>query len=192
LPKKTNDKKRNEMTPTNEKRTSLAKRLLISTGVIVALVTGIVLMKLSKKGPPIEVGDGSITFHYQDGIQKKSDTQIEVDKLLRKVRSISIGDYNQPPSSKIDVQKRKWTLTSNSTPQFQLSRNEYLLEDGVAGTCPVAWTGSGLLYTCTPAGGTQLTPVTITFSDGNCPGTTSPSCTLSCASGKCLLQLEYK
>ncbi len=181
--------------PANEKKTSFTKKLLISTGVILVLGgAAIILAKLVLKGPPIEVGDGSITFHYEDGgIQKNTDTQIEVDEWFHKVKSISIGDYNQQASSTLDVRGRKWTITSNSTPQFQLSLDEYLLEDGVAGTCPVAWTGSGTLYTCTPTGGTQLTPVTITFSDGkNCPGTASPSCTLSCLSGKCLLQLEYK
>jgi hypothetical protein len=69
------------MMPTNEKRTSFMKKALISTGVILVLGAGILLLKLVLKGPPIEVGDGTINFHYDDGgIQKNSDYDVELYK----------------------------------------------------------------------------------------------------------------
>jgi hypothetical protein len=184
------------MAPTNETRVSLQKKLLISTGVIVVLGAATILAKMLAGDSPIEVGDGSITFQYKDGIKNNSASQIEADKLLHKVKTISIGDYSGSLGPPMDVRGREWTIVSNNTPQFQLSLKTHLadLEKGVVATCasPTGWVASGATYTCIPTVGTQLTPATITFSDGDCPGTSSPSCTLSCPSGKCRLELIYK
>lgn len=179
--------------PTNDQKTFFTKKLVISSGAAI-LVAGIILFKLfGSADPPIEVGDGSIKFHYDGGIKKNSANEIEADKFLHKVKSISIGDYNKASSAPIDVTGRQWTLTSNSTSQFQLSLRSHSLgfEDGVPANCPSGWSGADADYTCT-MGGSKLTPVTVTFSDGNCPGTSSPSCTLTCPSGSCQIQLEYK
>jgi hypothetical protein len=186
------------MVPTNDTRMSLQKKLLISTGVIVVLgaVTSLVMMLAGDS--PIEVGDGSITFQYPDGINNISAHQIEADKFLHKVKTISIGDYTGALGPPIDVSGREWSIVSNNTPQFQLSLRTHHadLEKGVVATCAssTGWVASGATYTCSPTVGTQLTPATITFFDGDCPGTSpaSPSCTLSCPSGKCRLELIYK
>jgi hypothetical protein len=181
--------------PSNKEKSSLLKTFLIAASLFLVLGVAVTLVRtLTSSGdPPIEVGDGSITFHYGGSIKMNSNNEIEVDKFLHKVKSISIGNDGIPPSSTIDVRGRAWSITSSSTPQFQLSLTSHALglANGVAATCPSAWSGSGSDYTCTPTAGGQLTPVTITFSDGNCPGTSSSSCTLSCANAKCLLQLEY-
>jgi hypothetical protein len=172
------------------------KKALIAAGVVVVLATGIiVLRKFTAKDPPIEVGDGSIKLHYDGGIKQSSDPhEIEPDKFLHKVKSIQISDYNGSVTSTIDVKGRLWAITSNSTPGFQISLRSHSLglEDGVPALCPVVWSGANSDYICTPSGGTQLTPATITFSDGNCPGTSSPSCPVSCPTGKCQLSFEYK
>ncbi len=171
------------------------KKLLMSTGVVLALGAAAVLIaEFVKADQPIDVGDGSITLHHAGKIKKNSDTEVEADDFLHKVKSIAISNYGQSPTQTIDVTNRAWSLSSNSTLDFQLSLRSHSLgfEDGVPAYCSSRWSGSGSDYTCTPTGGTKLTPVTITFSDGNCPDTAMPSCTLSCSTGRCLLRLEYK
>jgi hypothetical protein len=98
------------------------------------------------------------------------------------------GDCRRCPQHR-PLQARDPSFAS-STPQFLLSPKTHVssLDEGVAGTCPVSWSGSdGVHYNCPSP--TKLTPITITFDDGKCPW---PSCTLSCPSGKCLVQLDYQ
>src|SRR5437764_13191095 len=96
-----------------------------------------------------------------------SANEIEPKKFLAKIRTISIADYGQPPISTMDIKNRQWTLTSNSTPNFNMSVKSHLLgfEDSVPSYCPSAWTGSQPDYVCNP-GATQFTPETLTFPDG--------------------------
>ncbi len=189
--------------PTNHTRMSLQTKLLISGGAIVLLIAAPILyLKLRAAGPPIEVGDGSITFQYPDGIDKKSNHQIEVSKVFSKVRTISISDYNSLPGAPhqdIDVDGREWVLTSNDTPQFMITLRSHAVDTGkgVGGTCasPAGWVGTGSSYTCVPTVGTKLTPATLTFTDGDLcpiPGSKSPSCPIDCSSKKCDVRFYYK
>lgn len=170
---------------------SFKKKLLTAGGVVALIASGILINTLRSGDQPIYVGDGSIKLHYDGPIDNNPPNEIEPHAFLHKVRSISIGDYNQPPSSTLPVKNRKWTLTSDPTPNFKISLRSYVLdlENGVPAYCPSGWSGAAPDYVCT---GSKLTPITVTFSDGNCPGASSRSCKLSCPSGSCQMRLEYK
>jgi len=173
------------------------KTLTVTALTAVAALLLYLLFEIARaEDPPIIVGDGSITFHA-DTIKKISDNELEVLKLLHKVRSVVVADTNGvPTSTPIDLSKgNAWTLTSVSG-AVVLTNDPQLLgaQEGVKGGCPSGWKGDGTDYTCVPDG-SKLTPATLTITDENCPTTNQPTCTLTCAngpSGKCQIQLTYK
>jgi hypothetical protein len=145
------------------------------------------------KDPPIIVGDGSITFHA-DTIKKNPGNELEVVKFLHKVKSLVVVDTKDgTTSTPIRLKGMDWTLTSMSG-AVVLSNDPQLAgaQEGVKGDCPRDWQGSGMDYTCTPTDGSQLTPATLKITGENCPTTNQPTCTLTCPSGKCQIQLAYK
>jgi hypothetical protein len=145
------------------------------------------------KDPPIIVGDGSITFHA-DTIEKNSSNELEVVKFLHKVKSLAVVDTRDgTTSTPIPLKGKNWTITSVSG-AVVLSNDPQLagVQEGVKGDCPGDWQGSGMDYTCIPADGSQLTRATLKITGENCPTTNQPTCTLTCPSGKCQVQLTYK
>jgi hypothetical protein len=180
---------------------SATQKILTVTGFTVIAALLLYLLLGSRGGPttdpPIIVGDGSITFHA-DTIQVNSTNELEVLKLLHKVKSVVVADLNHvPTSTPIDLSNGKvWTLTSASG-AVVLTNDPQLLgaQEGVKGGCPTGWQGGGMDYTCYPTDGSKFTPATLTIMGGNCPITGQPTCTLTCAngpSGKCEIQLAYK
>ncbi len=148
----------------------------------------------NRRDPPIIIGDGSVTF-YADKIDKKSDTELEALKSLHKVRSLVVTDANSgATSTPIDLKGLDWTIT-NASGVVNFSTDPQLLglQAGVKGDCPAPWKGGGTDYTCDPGNGSKLTPATLKIQGQNCPpGSAQQSCTLTCASGKCRVELEYK
>jgi hypothetical protein len=173
--------------------TSTQKRLAAGAVAILAAVALYFFWKrFDSYDPPILIGDGSITFHA-DTVSKNSDYELRVWKFLRKARRIGIADYPNDPSSWIDVDGN-WTLTGASGSTAFIISPYTLVTEGEKATCSAAWTGGGTDYTCAPTDGSKLTPATLTFTDNKtyCPGTTSPTCMLSCPSQKCKIVIEYK
>ncbi len=162
------------------------------TAIVTAGITGAIVLGLSlasKTDPPIYIGDGSVVFSH-DSIDAISPTQEEAHRFLHKVRSIKVTDASGTILQTIDVKDRQWGLTSaNNRVRFDFHWRDLGLAVGLVGTCSQSpWQGGGTYYICRDD---QLTPATLTFTDGNCPGTNAPACTL-CQSGHCLLELEYK
>jgi hypothetical protein len=162
-----------------------------TAGAAVVALVALALYLFSKPfdsyDPPILIGDGSILFSA-DRINKNSNRQLEVSKFLHKVYTITTVDLSPGgASSSITVKDRNWTLTSASG-AVVVSLNP----PGVKADCSTDWNGIGTYYSCDPSDGTKLTPATLTFTDGNCPASGTPTCTLSCMSGKCQVRLEYK
>jgi hypothetical protein len=172
------------------------KVAVIAGALLVAGAAAMMVIAFDAGDSPIEVGDGSITFQ-SDGAQKndQNDKEVSVNKLLRKVKMIDIRVYDTSVIlQSIDVRGRDWTLSSVSS-QVQVSRHTVvpLLQDSVTATCTVTWSGSGSVYTCATTDGSQLTPASLTFSDGNCPSGATPTCTLTCPDGKkCVITLHNK
>lgn len=172
---------------------SSTKKALTALGLAVAGAVALYLIYLNNRtDPPIMIGDSSVYFH-SDGITKNSDTELEASKFLHKVFSIVVVDATSGTSSSaIDVKGRDWILMSaNNTVSVTPDPQLFGLQAGVKGDCPTPWQGSAMDYTCVPTDGSKLTPATLTFKDGNCPGTLQPSCPLACTSGKCIIQLVY-
>jgi hypothetical protein len=173
--------------------TSTQKTFAIAGGIAILAAVALYLFfrPLANGDPPILIGDGSITFHA-DTVTKKSDYELRVWKFLRKAQRIGIADYPNDPSSWIDLDGN-WTLTSVSGSTAFIVSPYTLVTEGEKAICGTPWTGGGTDYTCAPADGSKLTPATLTFTDNTyCPGTTSPTCMLSCPSGKCQIEIEYK
>jgi hypothetical protein len=171
------------------------QKTLTVTGfaVVAALLLYWLLGIANRTDPPIIVGDGSITFHA-DGIKKNSNTEVEALKFLHKVQSLVVVDINGgATSTPIDLKGKQWIL-ANVSGRFMLTNDRQLLgvQEGVKGDCPTDWQGSAMDYTCVPMDGSQLTPATLTIMGENCPTTGQPTCTLTCGSGKCQVQLTYK
>jgi hypothetical protein len=149
---------------------------------------------LDNNDPPILIGDGSILFSA-DRIDKNSNRQLEASKILHKVYTITTVDLSPggSPPSMIDVKGKDWTLTSASG-AVVISLDPLLFgqESGVKADCSRDWNGTGTYYSCDPTDGSKFTPATLKFNDGNGPASCTSTCTLSCMSGKCQIQLEYK
>ena len=168
-----------------------------AAAVLAALALYFFFGQRDNSDPPILIGDGSILFSA-DQIDVNSKNELEVSKLLRKVYTITTVDLSPggSPPSMIDVRGRDWTLTSAGGSTGVVVSLESLLfgnQSGVKANCANGWNGTGTYYSCDPSDSSRLTPATLTFTDKqNCPGTNSPTCMLSCMSGKCQVQLEYK
>jgi hypothetical protein len=143
----------------------------------------------AKTDPPIYIGDGSVVFSH-DSITSNSPTQEEAFKHLHKVRTISVIDASGSISQTVPVKNRQWGLISaQNLVRFDFDWRDFGTAVGIVGTCPSPWQGTGNYYVCRAD---QLTPATLTFTDGqNCPGANGPTCTL-CPNGHCMLELEYK
>lgn len=154
-----------------------------------AIAAALLVLWQTTTDPPIIIGDGSVLFSH-DSIAANSPTELETLKLFHKVRTITVIDRGGAVVKTIDVKNREWSLASAGN-QVQINLRPHLagLERGVVGKCPSPWQGSGTYYTCSAS---QLTPATLTFTDGNCPDTGSPACPIACQSGYCRLELEYK
>ncbi len=180
----------------NRNRRGMSTKAGVAVALGVAVVAGAAVYALTSGDSPIEVGDGSMNFDYAGGVDKKSDHQASAGKALHALKVLNVVDRaSQATVQQIEIAHRNWTLTSNVTKQAQFSRDDTFLGSGVAGTCdsPAGWSGAANSFTCNPTDGPQLTPATLTFSDGNCPGTNSPSCpTIACPSGRCSLNFSYK
>jgi hypothetical protein len=165
--------------------TKIAAAAVVITGAV-----AVVLWKANTVDPPIYVGDGSVFFSH-DSITTNSPTQEEAFKHLHKVRTIKVIDLSGTVSQTIPVKDRQWGLTSaNNRIRFDFDWRDFGLAVGIVGTCPSPWQGGGTYYACSDD---RLTPATLTFTDGqNCPGTSTPTCTLACPSGSCKVELEYK
>jgi hypothetical protein len=165
-------------------------KVIATAGITTAVLAG--LWFAAKTDPPIIIGDGSV-FMSHDSIATNSPTQEEAFKHLHKVRTIKVIDVSGAISQTVPVKDRQWGLTSvNNRVRFDFDWRDLGLAVGLVGTCVSPWQGSGTYYTC---GDDRLTPATLTFTDGqNCPltGSTTPTCTLTCPSGYCRLELEYK
>jgi hypothetical protein len=176
---------------------STAKGFVAGAAVVLAaLALNFFFNQRDNNDPPILVGDGSILFSA-DQIDVNSKTEIEVSKILRKVYTITTVDLSPggSPPSMIDVKNRDWTLTSaNGSTGVVISLDSVLFgyQSGVKANCTNGWNGTGTYYTCVPSDSSKLTPATLKFNDGNCPGTGASTCMLSCMSGRCQIQLEYK
>ena len=166
------------------------KVAVMAGGLALASAAGV--MNLFAGESPIEIGDGSITFKA-DSTQQNG-KEVKVNKFLHRVKTIDIKVCNtQNPLQSIDVKGRNWILSS-VTRQVQVSTHTMfpLLQDAAIATCATTWGGSGSSYSCATADGSQLTPARLTFSDGNCPGGMTPTCTLRCPLGqKCVITLRY-
>jgi hypothetical protein len=167
---------------------------VIATGGVAALVVLNVVAffhVLDNNDPPILIGDGSILFSA-DRIDKNSNKQLEVSKLLHKVYSITTVDLSPGGSkSTMDVKGKDWTLTSASG-AVVVSLDPLVVGQGVKADCSSDWNGIGTYYSCDPTNGSKLTPATLTFSAGNGPASCTSTCALSCMSGKCQIRLDYK
>ena len=166
------------------------KFVAVGIAVLAALALYLLWKPFDNNDPPILIGDGSITFHA-DTVTKKSAYELHVWKFLRKAQRIGIADYPNDPSSWIDLDGN-WTLTGASgSTAFIVSPYTFVTE-GEQATCNTAWAGGGTDYTCTPADGSKLTTATLTFPDGNGPASCTSTCMLSCPSGKCQIEIQYK
>lgn len=149
-----------------------------------------VLRLSSSTDPPIIIGDGSIMIHYS-GANLNSANELKISKLFHRVRSLSVVDNATGNTTQtIDMRGRDWILKSASD-QVPIAPDASFFKTTVVATCPSSWQANGPDYTCVPGDGSQFTPATLTFSDGNCPGTAAPTCTL-CPSMNCKIHLEYK
>jgi hypothetical protein len=174
--------------------TSTQKAFAAGAAAIVVVLNVVAFFHvLDNNDPPILIGDGSILFSG-DRIDKNSNRQLEVSKILHKVYTITTVDLSTGGvSSSIPVKNLDWTLTSaGGAVVVSLDPLLFGQEFGVKADCSRDWNGIGTYYSCDPSDGSKLTPATLKFSDGNCPSTNTPTCTLSCMSGKCQIQLEYK
>ncbi len=165
---------------------------IAATAVVVTGAAALALWLAATVDPPIYVGDGSVFFSH-DSIASNSPTQEEAFKHFHKVRTIKVIDISGAISQTVPVKDRQWGLTSaNNRVRFDFHWHDLGLAVGLVGTCLSPWQGGGTYYFCTDD---RLTPATLTFTDGqNCPitGSTTPVCTLTCPSGYCRLELEYK
>jgi hypothetical protein len=178
-----------------QQRHRLQKRLAAgAVAILAALALNFFFNQRDNNDPPILVGDGSVLFSA-DQIDVNSKNELEVAKILRKVYTIKTVDLSAggSPPSVIDVKGRDWTLTSASG-AVVVSLDPLLFgqESGVKANCGNGWNGTGTYYSCDPSDGSKFTPATLKFNDGNCPGTGASTCMLSCMSGRCQIQLEYK
>jgi len=162
-------------------------KVIVTAGITTAVLAG--LWFAAKTDPPIYIGDGSVVFSH-DSITSDSPNREEAHRLWHKVRSIKVTDASGAILQTIPVKDRQWGLTSvNNRVRFDFHWRDLGLGVGLVGTCSLsAWQGGGTYYICRDD---QLTPATLTFTDGNCPGTNATTCTL-CPSGHCLLELDYK
>jgi hypothetical protein len=177
---------------------SMWQRMTLKQKVITvtALTAGVALLlyllpKTATTDPPISVGDGSVTFSAAN-ISKNSNGELEaLTPLFHKVHSLAVSDYSGGSSQSIDLTGKQWTIISVSR-SVVLTNDRQVFQEGVKADCPQNWTSSGNYYTCDPGDGSQLTPATLTIAGQNCPTTNQPTCTLTCASGKCRVLLDYK
>jgi hypothetical protein len=161
---------------------SLRQKALAVGGAIIVVALALFALLRNRADPPILIGDGSVTFQSTN-ISINSPTELEITKFLHKVRSITVMDATGGAGSRtIDV--KQWSLTSTSgsvtiTPDPQL----FGLQEGVKADCPTPWNSTGT-YTCIPSDNGQFTPATLKYDGGQTM--------LTCPSGKCQIQLEYK
>ena|SRR5258708_6983405 len=166
------------------------KTIAVTIGVVAAIGIGVVVIATSTP-PPIIIGDSSVVVSH-DSITKKSSTEIEVYRWLRKVRSINVSHGSLPYEATEHVEDAEWNLIgAKGTVRVDHIPNS-LGGKKVVVTCPSGWQGTGTYYVCS---GEKFTPATLTFTDNNhtCSNG-AKSCELKCTStsGYCGLELEYK
>jgi|ERR1035438_437624 hypothetical protein len=177
---------------------STTQKALIGSGftILAAVILWLILRPVIVTDRPIVIGDSSILFsHDSITANASTPTELEAKKLFHKVLTISVIDQvSGATTQSFDVKNRNWKLSSASPNGASFSlRSHYVgTEIGVAGICSSPWQGTGMQYTCLPSDKSQLTPATLTFSDGNCPGTQQATCILSCSSQKCRVELDYR
>jgi hypothetical protein len=155
---------------------------VLTVGVAVVLY---VFSRILTSDPPIYIADGSVTFQA-DAINQNSNMELEEKKFLHKVRSLVVTNADgSAPSTPIDLKGTNWKIASASG-KVVVTNDPQLagLQEGVKADCPQSWTGGGTNYSCDPGDGSQLTPATLTIA--------TQSFSLSCPTGKCIVQLAYK
>jgi hypothetical protein len=158
------------------------------TAVALTGAAALALWFASKTDPPIIIGDGSVFVSHDSITAANGNKELEAFKAFHKVRTIAVIDRSGSTVLSIPVKDRKWSLTSAGG-AVHVDRRSHTFGLGITGTCPSAWQGTGTYFVCSDD---KLTPATLTFTDGNCPNTGSASCTLSCPSAYCRLELDYK
>lgn len=173
---------------TNEKKMSRLAMVLIGAGVILALGLGSCRSRVKDRpdDPPIDVGDGSITFENMDGLTGYGD-QVEAKNGKLKVKIFELlNETGTTTHQSVDVTGKDWTFASDNTP-FALSRKNHNQGDSVTANCPGAnWVVSCTKATCDPPGNIRVTPATLTI--------TNPSSQVkfNCPANKCILRLRFK
>jgi hypothetical protein len=170
-------------------------QIKVGAGIAAAAIAGAAITAyfLAATPQPIIIGDSSVFVSHGNINLNSNGKELEAFKLGHKVKSITVTDLHNAsfPPIVVPVENRKWTLKSQ-TGKITFDLKDHVLGKGVTGKCPnTQWQGTGTYVVCADD---QLSPSTLTFTDGqNCPitGSTGPTCTLTCSTGYCRLDLEY-